>query len=70
MLGDEFHDFALAFLRRISERGLPPHFRAAGLQRKGEVQDAQPLLAERRGRIVLASRNLAASSHEPINAKG
>src|SRR2546422_11489670 len=68
-LRDEFHDFTLAFLWCVAECRLAPHLRAAGLQRKGEVQDAQPLLGERRWRIVLASRNLTRRSHGPMALK-
>src|SRR6266851_1421925 len=66
---DELHDFTLALLRRVAQRRLPPHLRAAGFQRKREVQHAQPLLGECRWRVVLASRNLARRSHVPMGLK-
>ena len=66
VLGDELHDFTLAFLRGVAQGRLPPHLRAPGLQREGEVQDAEPPLGECRWRIALASRNLARRSHGPM----
>ncbi len=69
VLRDELHDFPLALLGRVAQRGFPPHLRTAGLQRKCEVQHAQPLLGECRWRVVLASRNLARRSHGPIVLK-
>ena len=69
VLRDEFHDFTLSFLRRVAQRRLPPHLRAAGLQRKREVQDAEPPLGECRWRIVLTSCNLTRRSHKADGAK-
>jgi len=44
VLGDEFHDFTLAFMRCIAQGCLSPHLRAVGFQRQREMQDAEPLL--------------------------
>src|SRR6266581_3498839 len=66
---DELHDFTLALLRGMAQRRLPPHLRAAGFQRKREVQHAQALLGECRWRVVLTSRNLARRSHVPMAPK-
>ncbi len=63
VLGDELHDFTLAFLWRVAQRRLTPHLRAAALQCEREVQHAEPLLDECRWRIVLASRSLARRFH-------
>ena len=63
VLGDEAHDFPLAFLRRVPQRRFAAHLPAARFQSQGKVQHAQLLLGECRGRVVLASSNLAASSH-------
>lgn len=60
---DKSQDIPLAVLRRVAERRLPPHFRAARLQREREVQDAQPLLRESLRRFILAARNLARRCH-------
>jgi len=69
VLGDELHDFTQSFLRRVAQRRLPPHLRAAGLQRKREVQNAEPPLGECRWRIVVASRNLTRRSHKADGAE-
>jgi hypothetical protein len=66
---NELHDLALAILRRVTESRLPAHLRAAGLQRQGEVKDAEPLLGKRRGRVVLASCDLARRCHVAQSAE-
>jgi pyruvate-formate lyase-activating enzyme len=63
VFGDEAHDFALAFMRRVAERGLAAHGGATGFERQREMQNADAVLGEGRGRIVLASCGLATSSH-------
>ena len=60
---DESQDIPLTILRRVAERRLPPHFRAACFQRKRKVQDAQPLLRESLRRFILATRNLTRRCH-------
>ena len=65
VLGDEAHDFALALLGGIAQGGLPAHLPAVRFQGQGEMQNAQPLFGKCRGRVVLASRDLATSSHGP-----
>jgi len=66
VFGDEPHDFALAVLRGVAQRRFPPHLCATGFQGKREVQHAELLLGESRRRFVLASRDLAGSSHCPV----
>ena len=66
---DELHDFALAILGCVTESRLPAHFRTAGFQRQGEVKDAEPLLGERRRRVVLASCDLARRCHVAQSAE-
>ncbi len=63
MLGDEAHDFPRAFVRRISQRCLAPHFRAAGFQRQGEVLDTQFLWLQSGWNVVFASRNVTWFAH-------
>jgi hypothetical protein len=63
IFGDEAHDFALALMRRVAESGFAAHGGAAGFQRQSEMQNANAVLGECRGRVVLASCGLATSSH-------
>ena len=63
IFGDEAHDFALAFMRRVAEGGFAAHGGAAGFERQSEMQNADAVLGEGRGRIVLATCGLATSSH-------
>jgi hypothetical protein len=60
---DETHDFALPLMWRVAERSFAAHGGAAGFQRQGEMQNADAVLGECRGRVVLASCGLATSSH-------
>lgn len=63
IFGDEAHDFALALMRRVAESGFAAHGGTAGFERQSEMQNADAVLGEGRGRIVLASCGLATSSH-------
>jgi len=63
MLGDEAHDLALAFLGGIAKGRFAPHFAAARLYGQSEMENAEPLFGESRGRVVLASRDLTRRSH-------
>ena len=63
IFGDEAHDFALALMRRVPESGFAAHGGAAGFERQSEMQNANAVLGESRGRIVLATCGLATSSH-------
>ena len=63
IFGDEAHDFALAFMRRVAERSFAAHGGTTGFQREREMQNADAVLGECRRRVVLASCGLAACSH-------
>jgi hypothetical protein len=63
MLGDELHDFALAFLRSIAERGLAAHARAAIFHRQSEMQHAQMMLAKSSGHFGFAPLDFASVGH-------
>ena len=63
IFGDEAHDFTLALMRCVAQRSFATHCGAAGLQRQGEMQNANAVLGEGRWRIVLATCGLATSSH-------
>jgi hypothetical protein len=63
IFGDEAHDFTLALMRRVAEGGFAAHGGAAGFERQSEMQNADAMLGESRGRIVLATCGLATSSH-------
>jgi hypothetical protein len=63
VFGDEAHDFALALMRRVAQRGFAAHGGAAGFERQSEMQNADAVLGEGRRRIVLATCGLATCSH-------
>src|SRR5580704_11135719 len=65
---NETHDFPLPVVRSVPQRRLAPHLRAASLDRKREVQDANLLLLGKRWRrVVLTSRYFARYSHGARN---
>src|SRR5580704_1700479 len=65
---DKTHDFFLPFVRSVSQRRLPPHFCAAGLDRQRKVQNTNLLLLCQGGRrVVLTSRYFARHSHGAPN---
>jgi hypothetical protein len=63
IFSNEAHDFALALVRSVAQRGFATHFRAAGLQRKRVMEHAQLLLLEWSGSCELATCNLAGDRH-------
>jgi hypothetical protein len=67
---DKSHDVPLPVMRRITQRCLPPHLRAARLNRQREMQHADLLLlGQRRRRVVLASCYFARYSHGARNLR-
>src|SRR5450631_985134 len=63
MFSDEFHNFALAVVRSVSQRGLAAHAGALVFHGQGEMQHAQLILGEGRRHFGFASLDFASGSH-------
>ena len=63
MFGDEFHNFALAVVRSVSQCGLAAHAGALVFHGQSEMQYAELILGERRRHFGFASLDFASDGH-------